>query len=104
MHDIHLVVVVSLVREVGLDGLVQNGGRSNYIAERDEGGGGSNTIRLVFFHAGMTESNFLLIVQPFLLVGAEAGVENPLLEAEVAGGKVSNAQLTVRPPESITRS
>src|SRR5579859_1731883 len=95
MHGIDVVFVVAIVREVGLDGFVQHGSKGNYIAEGDEGGG-ANTVRLVFLDAGMTKSNFLLIVQPVLIVGAEAGVENPLLEAEIAGGKVSGIGFVLR--------
>jgi hypothetical protein len=37
----------------------------------------------------MPQRNLLLIVEPVAIVGAEAGVENPLLEAKIAlGGAV----------------
>jgi hypothetical protein len=45
---------------------------------------GANVIHFVLLQRGMSQRDLLLIVDPVLIVGAEAGVQNPLPKTQVA--------------------
>src|SRR3712207_1518912 len=70
------------------------------------------SVGLVLFVARVAQGNLLLVVEPLLVVGAPAGVQDPLLEAlaypfEVPGVRFSTRagevadQVRVRPDEAI---
>src|SRR5277367_3207734 len=73
--------------EVGLDGFVHYGGEGDYVGQGDVGRG-VDGVREILFCGGVAEGDFVLVVEPVLVVGAEVGVEDPLLEAEIAFGEI----------------
>ena len=46
-------------------------------------------LRYLLWLEGVAEGDLLLIVNPILIIGAQAGVEDPLLEAEIAAFQIS---------------
>ena len=71
---------MSLRGQERLDRLVHDGRERDNVSQRNEWRG-LNTIRIVLLHTGMSQGDFVLIVQPVLIVRTEAGIENPLLKA-----------------------
>src|SRR5580698_7630369 len=83
MHFFYVFRGVTLGGEKGLDRLVYDGDEGKNVSQRDVRRR-LHSICLVLFDAGVAEGDFLLIVEPVLVVRAEAGVENPLFEAAIA--------------------
>jgi hypothetical protein len=56
----------------------------------------SDTVHLVFFQAGMAEGNFLLIIDPGVIIRPQTGIQNPLLESLVAGRQIVGEWISLR--------
>jgi hypothetical protein len=48
-----------------------------------------DTVHLVLFQASVAQGNFLLIIEPDLIIRPQTGVQNPLLESLVAGRQIA---------------
>ena len=48
----------------------------------------NDVVRLVLLEACMPQGDFLLVVEPILVVGALACIQNPLLEAAIAARQI----------------
>ena len=79
VHGFDFFKPVSLLGKKRFDGVVDDGGESDYIAQRNMGRR-RRFIGLVLFQVSMAQANFVLIVKPILIIGAAANIENPLLE------------------------
>jgi len=73
--------------EIRLDGLVHDRDERDDVRQWDEGRG-LDSVGLVLFEGGVAQGDLLLVIEPILIVGAQAGVLDPLLEAEIAFGEV----------------
>jgi len=69
--------------EIRLDRLVHHDDECDDIAERYVRRG-LDAIDLVLFQGRVAECDFVLIIEPILIVRAQAGVENPLLKPQAA--------------------
>ena len=77
MHPVDVFGGVAFGGEIGFDGLVHDGDEGDDVAQGDIGRG-ADVVGLILFEAGVTECDLLLIVDPVLIVGAQAGVEDPI--------------------------
>jgi len=83
MHSIHFVGGMILRGEIWLDGFIDDGDKADDVSERNVWGG-ADVISFIFLQRGVAECDLLLVVEPFLVIGSKTGVEDPLLEAEIA--------------------
>lgn len=79
MHLLDLLGGIPFCGEIRVDGLIHDGDKCDHVAERDVRRG-PDGVNLVLLQAGVAQSDFLLIVDPILIVGPQAGVQNPLLK------------------------
>jgi hypothetical protein len=95
MHSIHFVGRMILCGEIRFDGFVYYRDKADDVAEWDVGSR-TDVVGFVFLQRGVAKGDLLLIVEPVLIVGAEAGVDDPLLESQIALGEVVWSDLRVR--------
>lgn len=87
MHFLHLVGAVSLLGKEGLDGRRDGVDECNQVAVVNVRHG-VDAIGLVLLGAVMTQSDFVGIIQPCLVIWTVAGVENPLTKALAYGSEI----------------
>lgn len=74
-------------RQIRLDGLVHDGDKSDNVTKRNKRRR-LHSIDFVLLNGRMPQCNLLLVVEPVLIVGPQARIQNPLLKAEIAGRQV----------------
>src|ERR1700677_594658 len=87
MHPVDDLRWVPRACEIGLDGFVQHCDKCCDVSEGDVRGG-LDTICLILLKARVPESDLLLIIQPVLVVRTQAGIQNPLLKAQITLRKI----------------
>src|ERR1700722_14984715 len=86
---------MALRRQVRLNSLVHDCDKRYHVLQRDVRRG-AYTIDFVFLETCVTPPDLLLVGQPISVVRPQAGVENPLLKAEVALCQVIGKGLSLR--------
>ena len=87
MHFVDLFTGIPFCRKIRLDGLVHDRDKGDNIPQRHVRRR-LYPVDLVLLQGRVPQSNFLLVVQPVLIVGPQAGVLNPLLKTQVAVRRV----------------
>ena len=87
MHFLHIPGGIAFCRQVRLDRLVHHRDESDDVAQRHVRRR-LDIVHLVFFQASMAQGNFLLIIEPDLIIRPQTRVQNPLLESLVAGRQI----------------
>lgn len=80
--------------KIGLDRLIHNWDKGDDVGQGNVGRG-LDAIGLILFEHGVAQGDLLLVVEPIPIVGAQAGVLYPLLEAEIAFGEVFGVGLAL---------
>ena len=87
MHLIHHFRRMPFRGQILLHGHVHHRDESQYVAQRHEGRR-TRAVDLVLLRRGVPQRDFLLVVDPVLIVRPQAGVQDPLLKAKVAPGQI----------------
>lgn len=79
VHRLNLFGRMPFFRQEALDGERDGENERHEVAEMNDGNG-FHTVGLVLFGAVVAQGDFVLVIEPVLVVGATAEVENPLTE------------------------
>src|ERR1017187_1057009 len=83
VHPLHLLDRVTHGRKIWPDGLVHDCNERDDVAWRHERGG-PDTFHPVFSGTSVPQRDFLLVVDPVLIIRPQAAIQNPLLKTQVA--------------------
>src|SRR5271165_3997485 len=81
MHPVDVLARMPLGDKIRFDGLVYHGDKRDDVAQWYIGCR-PDSVNLVLLQTRMPQSNFLLVVDPVLIVRPQARVQNPLLKAQ----------------------
>ena len=87
MHFLHVLHRVSLGGKIRFDGLVHHRNEGDDVAQGNKRSR-VDSVGRVLFQAGMPQSDFVLVIEPILIVGTKACIKNPLFKAQAAFGRV----------------
>ena len=83
MHPLDILGRMSFRAEKWLDGVVDHCRKRDHVPQWNVRGG-FYVVRLVLFYAGVAQRDFLLIIEPILIVAAETRVQDLLPEPQPA--------------------
>ena len=83
MHFFHVLRRVSLGGKIRLDGLVHHRNEGDDVAQGNIRSR-VDSIGRILFQARVPQRDFVLVIEPILIVGTKACIKNPLLEAQAA--------------------
>ncbi len=95
MHRVNHVLAMAHRSQEGTESLIHDRHKGNDVAER-------HVVRrlhpagLVLPGAGVTLRDLLLVVNPILVVRSSAGVEDPLLKAEIASCEILRQRIALQ--------